>query len=168
MNERDESERVLRQAKLLGEDSLNSLDRWRLRQVREEEARAAQKRAEERAQQQHETRTTAEQLRAEMADIRAEMNRLHDVVLEATGSALGEISNKTCDWAEKLIRELQGEMTTSIARVHGELMGRIDNLMPEPRARAKFEFKFAAERDDSDIVNDLPDPRSIVRKTTIN
>jgi hypothetical protein len=165
MNERDESERVLRQAKLFGEDRLNSLDRWRLRHAREEEKRAARKRAEERKHQQYETQATAEQLRAEMADIRAEMNRLYDVMLEAAGTALGEISDKTCDWAEKLIRELQGEMTTSIARVHGELMGRIDNLMPEPRARAKSEFKFAAERDDGDII-DMPSP--LVRKTTIN
>jgi len=89
-------------------------------------------------------------------------------VLEAVGQALGEVSDKTCAWAEKLIRELQGEMTTSIARVHGEMMGRIDNLIPEPRPRAQKDFKFAAERDDGDLLNDLPKPDDIVRKTKMN
>jgi hypothetical protein len=168
MSDDRETARALRQAKLLGEDSLNDLDRWRLRHARDEEERAARGWAEERGKQQHETRTMAEQLRAEMADIRAEMDRLHEMMLEAVGTAIGEVSNKTLDCAEKAIRDLQREFITELARTRGELTGRIDHLMPEPRARAKSEFKFAAERDDSDIVNDLPDPRSIVRKTTIN
>ena len=123
MSDDRETARVLRQAKLLGEDSLNDLDRWRLRHARDEEERAAQRRAEECAPQQRERQTTVDELRAEMADIRAETNRLHDVVLEAVGEVLGEGSNKTCDLIEKAVRDLQREMTASIARHYGELMG---------------------------------------------
>jgi len=168
MSDDRETARVLRQAKLLGEDSLNDLDRWRLRHARDEEERAAQRRAEECAPQQRERQTTVDELRAEMADIRAETNRLHDVVLEAVGEVLGEGSNKTCDLIEKAVRDLQREMTASIARHYGELMGRIDIIAPEVRPRANKDFKFAAERDDGDALNDLPDPHSIVRKTTVN
>ena len=49
MSDQDENERVLRQARLLGEGSLNDLDRWRLRGARAEEERAKQQ-AEERKQ----------------------------------------------------------------------------------------------------------------------
>jgi hypothetical protein len=166
MSDQDEYERVLRRAKLFGEDSLNDLDRWRLRGAREEQARAKQKQAEAREQHEDAVEVLRAELQQEVAALRGEMDRLHEVVLEATGQALGEVSDKACDWAEKLVRELKNEMTTSVARIHGEVMGRIDNLLPEPRtSRAKSDFKFAAERDDGDVI-DLPNP--LVRKTTMN
>ena len=180
-HDRREHERVLREAALRGEDSLNQLDKWRLKQARAEEARVAQHRAERRTEERRRERdwitksaqdSEIEALRAELrqaiADVNAKIEYQHEVILEAVGEALGQVSNKTCEWAEKLIHELKNEMITSVARVHGEMMGRIDNLLPEPRAREKSEFKFASERDDGDILNDLPKPGDIVRKTKLN
>jgi hypothetical protein len=46
MSDQGENKRVLGQAKLCGEDSLNDLDKWRLRGARDEEARAERRRAE--------------------------------------------------------------------------------------------------------------------------
>ena len=157
MSDDRETARVRNQAKLLGEDSLNDLDRWRLRRARDEEERVARRRAEEREQRADAVDVLRAELRQEVAALRGEMDRLHEVVLEAVGQALGEVSNKTCDWAEKLIRDLQREMTTSVARVHGEMMGRIDTLAPGSRPRESKDFKFAAERDDAEIT-DLPNP----------
>jgi len=103
-------------------------------------------------------------MQAELASLRAEMEAQKQLVLDATGEALGQISNKTCDLAERQINNLQRELTTTIARHYGELAGRIDAVLatsPDARPRSK-DFKFSNERDDGVI--DMPSP--LIRKTT--
>jgi hypothetical protein len=104
------------------------------------------------------------ELRQEVASLRAEMEAQKQLLLDATGQALGELSNNTCDLAERQINDLQRELTTTIARHYGELAGRIDALLatsPDARPRSK-DFKFSNERDDG--ITDMPNP--LVRKTT--
>jgi hypothetical protein len=162
MSERDEAARVRRQAKLCGRDSLNRLDRWRLEVAEREEARAAERRAEERVQQQQKKQSIVEQLRAEMATLRAEMYELHEVVIQATGDALGTHSDKIIDIAEKFVKDNQREFLKGLA----ELRARLDNMLPETRAaRTNKDFKFASESTDVDII-DMPSP--LVRKVTVN
>jgi hypothetical protein len=158
----DETKRVRRQAKLYGEDSLNRLDRWRLQVAEREDKLAAQRRAEEREQQQRKKETTADQLRAEIAALRAEMYKLHEVVIEATGDALGTHGDKIIDLAEKFVKDNQREFERSFA----ELRSRLDNVLPEVRAaRTSKDFKFASESNDTEII-DMPSP--LVRKVTVN
>jgi hypothetical protein len=86
--------------------------------------------------------------------------------MEATGEALGTYGNRIADHTEKLVRDIQNELQVAIERRFGEIMGRLDAILPDTTRRAEKTFKFATE-DDGDIVNDLPNP-SIVRKTTVN
>jgi hypothetical protein len=136
-----------------------------------DEANAAEERSRKSERRQHTERDAAiDQLRAELrqevANLRSEMEAQKQLLLDATGQALGEISNKTCDLAERQINDLQRELTTTIARHYGELAGRIDAVLatlPDARPRSK-DFKFSNERDDG--VVDMPSP--LTRKTTFN
>ena len=112
------------------------------------------------------------ELRQEVASLRAEMEAQKQLLLDATGQALGELSNNTCDLAERQINDLQRELTTTIARHYGELAGRIDAVLamqPDARPRSK-DFKFSNEvGGERDNVIDLPNPLApVVRKTTMN
>ena len=136
-----------------------------------DEANAAEEGRRKSEKRQHVERDAAiDQLRAELrqgvADLRSEMEAQKQLLLDATGQALGELSNKDCDLAERQINDLQRELTTTIARHYGELAGRIDAILaasPNARPRSK-DFKFSNERDDGVI--DTPNP--LVRKTTFN
>jgi hypothetical protein len=78
--------------------------------------------------------------------------------------------DKIAAHTEKLVRDIQNELQVAIERRFGEIMGRLDAILPDTHSRSQptKDFKFSSERDDGDVVNDLPDPRSIVRKTTVN
>jgi hypothetical protein len=136
-----------------------------------DEANAADEERRKSGKRQHIERDAAiDQLRAELrqevANLRGEMEAQKQLLLDATGEALGQLSNKTCDLAERQINDLQRELTTTIARHYGELAGRIDALLatsPDARPRSK-DFKFSNERDDGIV--DMPSP--LVRKTTFN
>jgi hypothetical protein len=62
---------------------------------------------------------------------------------------------------EKLVRDIQNKLTVAIERRFGELMGRLDTILPDSRSRAEKTFKFSSERDDG--INDLPDPGDIAQ-----
>src|SRR6516225_10367477 len=113
--------------------------------------------------------TIVDQLRAELqreiTALRSEMAQQKELIFDAVGQALGEISNKVCDRFEASIDKLEGD----VRRCFGEAMGRIDALAPDARPRARSDFKFSHERDDEKGVIDLPNPLSpVVRKTTLN
>jgi hypothetical protein len=166
----DETERVRRQVKLFGEGSLNRLDKWRWDNIRAADKRAAERRAEERVQQQQqEKQTIVEQLRAEMAALRAEMYELHEVMIEATGEAVGQHGDKIVDCAEQFVKDNQRELFTLVEKRFAELQARLDGVLPEARARSR-NFKFASEQSDGDTgdIIDLPNPLGIVRKVTVN
>ena len=151
--------------------------KWRREANRAEEERDRYRRELEKRERQHVEQDAVAALRAEMrqevANLREEMIAQKQLLLDATGQALGEISSKTLDLAEKTIRDIQRELTTMIARQAGEAMGRIDALASSgDRSRSK-DFKFSNEvgneRDDAEI--DLPNPlspRGIIRKQTVN
>jgi hypothetical protein len=133
------------------------LVKWRRESIRGEEARRAAKRE----LRQQEEQTAVEQLRGEMqqeiTNLRVEVHQLHETALEATGTALGEFSNKTMDHVEKLIKQTTDQLWVTVERRFGELMGRLDAIASDARSRPK-DFKFTNERDaDSDPV-DLPNP----------
>ena len=50
------------------------------------------------------------------------------MALEATGTALGEFSNKKLDHVEKLIKQTTDQLWVTVERRFGELMGRPDAL----------------------------------------
>jgi DNA anti-recombination protein RmuC len=124
-----------------------------------------QRRREE--QQRSEEQTAVDQLRAELrqeiANLRAEMEQVHHIASEATGEALGEYGNKICDHLEKMLKELQRDVSSEVARKFGEAMGRIDALTGAPsRSQPAKEFRFASESDG------VEPPSPVVRKTTMN
>jgi hypothetical protein len=107
----------------------------------------------------HEQRDAVDRLRAEMqrelSELRSEMCRRAEMQLEAVGEAIGDYSDKTVDHVEKLIKQVEGQLWIAIERRFGELMGRIDAILPDARPRSTKDFKFNNERDD---VVDLPNP----------
>jgi hypothetical protein len=171
MNDYDrvEFERVKRQAALYGEDSLNDLDKWRLHRSRDEDERDK-----ERVRARQIEQSEVEQLRAEMqrelAALRAEMVERHEAALEAAGEVVGQYADKTFELAERTIKAVRDLLTVTIERRFGELMGRIDAMLPDHRSQSRSEkrFEFASEKDDSDLLNDLPSPGEIVRKPRAN
>jgi hypothetical protein len=167
MIERDEAARVRRQAELLGRDSLNQHDRYRLELADREEARTERRRAEERAQRrQQERQATTEQLRTEMAALRAEMHGLHAAMIEATGQAVAEFSDQTLKNATTAVRDIQRELLSLVEQRFAELKACFDRVLSEARAQTRpKDFKFSSERGDGDVV-DLPNP--LIRKFTVN
>src|SRR5262249_43359207 len=134
-------------------DNPDELEKWRREQDRKEET------ARKRKQRDEAESDAIAQLRVEMqaaiADLRAEVHRLHEAALEAAGQTIGEFSNKTRDHAEKMIREVQ----TLLAQRFGELQGRLDVVLTDPRARPRpvKDFRFSNEQRDDDVT-DPPDP----------
>jgi hypothetical protein len=73
------------------------------------------------------------ELQREIATLRAEMTQQSNMMLEAAGQALGDISNKILDRVEAAVNKLEGDLR----RQFGEAQGRIDALMnsgERPRA----------------------------------
>jgi len=148
------------QVALFGENSLNALDRWRMNNARDEE---------ERAQQRQQERNEVEALRVEMGGeltrLRDEIEQQREMQIEVVGTALGEYGDKILDRAEQFTREIQRELFTLVEKRFAELAGRLDAVLPDARSRSTKDFKFASERNESDVI-DLPNP--LVRKTTLN
>jgi hypothetical protein len=139
--------------------------KWRRDANRQEEER----RAATRERRQREEESVIEGLRIEMrqeiASLRAEMNQQRELVLEAAGQALGDISNKILDRVEGTVDKIESELRILTERRFGEAMGRLDAILPDrPRPRPTKDFRFANETDDG--VVDLPNP--LVYKTTMN
>ena len=135
-------------------DEANAADEERARCKRElkleESARDDQLRAE---------------LQREIATLRAEMVQQSNLMLEAAGQALGDISNKILDRVEGTVDKIESELRILTERRFGEAMGRLDAILPDrPRPRPTKDFRFANETDDG--VVDLPNP--LVYKTTMN
>jgi hypothetical protein len=78
----------------------------------------------------------------------------HEVQVQATGQALGEVQNEIIAHTNDLIGKIEHKLFTLVERRFGELMGRLDGFLPE-RPRPK-DFRFANERDDGPT--DLPNP----------
>jgi DNA anti-recombination protein RmuC len=105
------------------------------------------------------------ELQREIATLRAEMVQQSNLMLEAAGQALGDISNKILDRVEGAVDKIESELRILTERRFGEAMGRLDALAGAPtRSQSTKDFRFANER--SDDVVDLPNP--LVRKVTVN
>jgi hypothetical protein len=139
----------------------DGLRRWREEAEQREQEIAHAKRQRQRA----ERSARIDELRAELhqhvADLRNELAAQHEVLIEATGQALGQITDKIATDLEASISKVQTELFGAIERRFGELMGRLDGFLPE-RPRPK-DFKFAGERD-GDGPLDLPNPLASRRR----
>jgi DNA anti-recombination protein RmuC len=138
--------------------------RWFDEAERQEEERARcrreLKREEQRAREQHSIDQLRAEVQREIAALRSEMTQQGNLMLEAAGQALGEISNKILDRVEGTVNKLESDLR----RQFGEAMGRIDAIAPDARrARSSSDYKFANERDE---IIDMPSP--LVRKVTMN
>jgi DNA anti-recombination protein RmuC len=143
--------------------------RWFDEAERQEEERAhcrrELKREEQRAREQHSIDQLRAEVQREIAALRSEMTQQGNLMLEAAGQALGEISNKILDRVEGTVDKIESELRILTERRFGEAMGRLDAILPDrPRPRPTKDFRFANETDDG--VVDLPNP--LVYKTTMN
>ena len=140
---------------LLGPDSLNELDRWRMADAEREEARAQarQQRQQEQARQERQLARAAasEQiaaLRAELATLRAEHESLRDSVanvMDVIADTFNTLAGQRMDLSAEQREEIRA-LKIEVAKV-GSTMDQLPGR----------DFKFARERDDSGIV-DLPNP----------
>jgi chromosome segregation ATPase len=126
----------------------NLRDRRELEKRDAEWARARRQRQREEQRAQY---SEIDALRAEIDALRQECDQRYDVQMAAIGRVLGEVTNDAHD----AIKKMQNELFTLVERRFGELMGRLDGILPES-SRGK-EFRFAGERDDNSPV-DLPNP----------
>jgi hypothetical protein len=139
--------------------------KWRRDAIRQEEERRAAKRELRRSEEHNTVAHLRADMEHEIANLRAEMNRQRELVLEAAGQALGDISNRICDRVEKTVDKIESELRILTERRFGEAMGRLDALAGAPtRSQSTKDFRFANER--SDDVVDLPNP--LVRRVTVN
>jgi hypothetical protein len=169
-SDRKENERVLRAAKLGGEDSLNALDRWRLRDARAQEERVNKRRAEDRERErawmreQEQKHSEVAALRTELqqaiADVRSEIDQRQEFMMEVVGTALGEFGGKVADNYEKLVRDTHTELLKLVERRFAETQAHIEAILPDVRSRESKSFRFASERTDDDVI-DLPDWRKM-------
>jgi hypothetical protein len=167
----EEDERVLRKAAMLGEQSLNQMDRWRLDGARRREKRAQDLKAAEReqervqAQARQRERDDVEALRAELrqtiADVRGEMRQQHEAWIEIVGTALGGYGNKIVKEAEDLVRSSQRDLFALVEKRFAEMAARLEAITPDAKQRESKAFKFASESavDDKKPI-DLPDWRT--------
>jgi DNA anti-recombination protein RmuC len=73
-----------------------------------------------------------DELRAEIADVRQDVEARYETLIKASGEALGDSINDMHDAIKKIETELFG----LVERRFGELMGRLDVILPErPRRR---------------------------------
>jgi hypothetical protein len=128
--------------------------KWRRDAIRDGEARRAAERERQRCEELDAVAGLRAEMREEIANLRAEVYRLHEVAIEATGEGIGVYADKVIDRAEAMIREIRDLLTVAIERRFGELMGRMDALASGASPRSKG-FKFANEDDN---VADLPNP----------
>ena len=114
-SDHDESQRMLRQAALLGEQNLNRLDKWRLCNARAEEERASKRRTEDRKREreQERERNEVEALRAELrqavVDLRGEIEQRHEVTIEAVLATVEQAARFATDAWDEPIREWLGD-----------------------------------------------------------
>jgi hypothetical protein len=159
MTDDDEYRRLLTQVRLLGEDSLNDLDKWRLSSLRDKQRRSAAK----------EQNTIAE-LRAEMhgeiARLRSELQAQHEISTEAVGTAIGQYGERVFTDAEQLSREVQHDLVMLIEKRFSELLTRIDTIRSQAPQEPKKEFRFASEPAPENEPAVLPG--GFLRKTTLN
>ena len=167
-SDHDESQRMLRQAALLGEQNLNRLDKWRLCNARAEEERASKRRTEDRKREREQEREHSEvealrtELRQAVADLHSELERRDAVTVEAVGTAIGEHGNKVIDRAEQFVKGIQREFLTLVEKRFAEMAAKFEAVLLDVRSRASKEFKFAAEeRAGDDKPLDLPDWRKV-------
>jgi hypothetical protein len=103
--------------------------------------------------------TAIEQLRAETQRELHAIRQQAAVQAEAVGEGLGAHGDKIVDHIEKLIKQTQSDLFIAIERRFGEIMGRIDAVLPDarPRPQQAKEFRFANEHDEGGVI-DLPNP----------
>jgi hypothetical protein len=133
------------------------LERYRDAAEKQEREFAAARRARARETRREQESATVEQLRTEMQlELRA-IRQQAAVQAEAVGEALGAHGDKIVDHVEKLVKQTQSDLFIAIERRFGELMGRIDALLPDtrPRPQPAKEFRFANEEGGA---IDLPNP----------
>jgi hypothetical protein len=135
------------------------LERYREAAEKQEREFFAARRAKARETRREQESTAVEQLRAEMQRELHTIRQQAAAQTEAVGEALGVHGDKIVDHLEKLVKQTQSELFIAIERRFGEIMGRIDAVLPgaRPQPQPVKEFRFANEYDEGGTI-DLPNP----------
>jgi hypothetical protein len=131
------------------------------RELEEQQEASARARRERIARAQREQCDTIDvlrnELRAEIDALRQESDQRYDVQMKAIGQVIGETANHMDD----AITKVQNELFALVERRFGQLIGRIEVMVPGERGK---DFKFAderdkGERDDDVMISPNPLPR---------
>ena len=103
--------------------------------------------------------TECAQLRAELANLRAELDQRRRADFEAIVEAVVDCSNDVLDQVKALTKQIGAELLDKIDSNLAALQARVDGVLPD----TKGEFRFTRERDDeaSELPNPLPPRRAI-------
>ena len=139
-----------------------AMNKWRAWHDEQEAERA---RDEQHTKRFHTIKNLRDELRHEIAAVRAEAESRADIGIEATGEALGGLRKEITDQVEAALkgvqtqyRDTERELFRLVERRFAELAGRLDALAPDARSRTKGEFRFASEKGSDDETVDLPNP----------
>ena len=128
----------------------------RVRRVEESERR---RREERQAQQQDTVAELRTELTKEVADLRDEVKVSRECILDVTCEALEKLANKIFDEVDQKILAVETKLFDYAAKRFGELMGRIDAILPERRSFKRFANESIAD-------DELPNWRKPDKSTT--
>jgi hypothetical protein len=103
--------------------------------------------------------TDCAQLRAELANLRVELDQRRQAELEAIAEAVVAHSNTILDEVEALTQRMRIELFDKIDSKLAALQARVEAVLPD----RKGAFRFAREREDevTELPNPLPPRRAI-------
>ena len=128
----------------------------RTRRVEEAERR---RREERQAQQQDAVAELRTELTKEVADLRDELRISRETIIDVTGEAMEKLANKIFDEVDQKILAVETKLFDYAAKRFGELMGRIDAILPERRSFKRFANESIAD-------DELPNWRKPDKSTT--
>jgi hypothetical protein len=128
----------------------------RTRRVEEAERR---RREEQQAQQQDTVAELRTELTKEVADLRDELKVSRETIIDVTGEAMEKLANKIFDDVDQKILAVETKLFDYAAQRFGELMGRIDAILPERRSFKRFANESIAD-------DELPNWRTRDKSTT--
>jgi gas vesicle protein len=127
------------------------------RELEERDAEVARARRQRQREERREQYSAIDELRAELrteiAAVQDDVAARYETLIKAAGQALGDTVSDMHD----AIKKVQDELFGLVERRFGELIGRIDAIVPGEHSRSK-DFKFAGERDAGSDPVDLPNP----------
>ena len=150
----------------LGVRGNDPLTKWQREAAEQEEVAERTRRVEEaerRRREERQAQDTVEAVRTELmnevAGLRDELKISRECITDATSEVIERIANKIFDEVDQKILAVETKLFDYAAKRFGELMGRIDAILPERRSFKRFANESIAD-------DELPNWRKPDKSTT--